>query len=347
MSDPASTSRPGRAAVVGTTAWGTTLAILLARNGISTTLVARTAEEAARLEAERANSRRLPGFAFPESLCAAAGSEALLDADLVCFVVPSEFLAASVESVREAVPDHATLLSATKGIEQGSGLRMSEVLRRRLPGRPIAVLSGPNLSHEVVSGLPSTTVVASADADLEWVRAAFHSSTFRVYTSTDVVGVELGGALKNIVAIAAGIVDALKYGDNAKAAIITRGLAEITRLGVACGADPLTFQGLAGMGDAIATSYSRFSRNRRLGELLGEGEPLEVALAKIGETAEGARTIPAALELAIRLGVELPIAQVLHAILFERLSARDAVEALLGRQPTSELRTESGAGRGG
>lgn len=336
------TARPGRAAVVGTTAWGTTLAILLARNGVPTTLLARTTEEAARLEAAREHPSRLPGYAFPEALHAAAGTagaSALEGAELVCLVVPSATMQANLEALAASVPPGATVVSATKGIEVDSGWRMSELIAAALPGRPLAVLSGPNLSREVAAGLPGTTVIASETADLEWVRAGFHSAVFRVYISTDVVGVELGGALKNIIAIAAGVVDALRYGDNAKAALITRGLAEITRLGVASGADPLTFQGLAGVGDAIATSYSPLSRNRRLGELLGGGATLEGALDAIGETAEGARTIPAALRLASRSGVELPITQALHGMLYEGLGARAAVEVLLGREPTAELRS--------
>ncbi|MSP22928.1 MAG: NAD(P)-dependent glycerol-3-phosphate dehydrogenase [Dehalococcoidia bacterium] len=333
------TSGPGRAAVVGTTAWGTTLAILLGRNGIPTTLIARTAEEAARLEATREHVSRLPGATFPEALHVASGHGALADIELLCIAVPSASMRANLADIAGAVPRDATVVSATKGLEIDSGLRMSELVGSVLPGRPLAVLSGPNISGEVVAGLPSTTVVASVSANLEWVRASLHSAVFRVYTSSDVVGVELGGALKNIVAIAGGVVDALHYGDNAKAALITRGLAEITRLGVASGADPLTFQGLAGVGDAIATSYSPLSRNRSLGELLGGGSTLEAALSTIGETAEGARTIPAALLLASRLGVELPITQALHSMLYEGLGTHAAVEVLLGREPTSELRS--------
>ncbi len=332
------TERPRSAAVIGTTAWGTTLAILLARNDVPVTLIARDPAEATRLTGAREQARRLPGVAFPAQLEVAADPDAFSAADLVCIAVPSVAMPANLLRYAADVPSDAFVLSATKGIEVSSGLRMTELIAAALPGRPLAVLSGPNLSHEVAAGLPSTTVIASTDPRAEEVRAAFHSHSFRVYASSDVVGVELGGALKNIVAVAGGIADALGYGDNAKAAIVTRGLAEITRLGVASGADALTFQGLAGVGDAIATSYSRLSRNRRLGELLGGGATLEGALATIGETAEGARTIPAALLLAARLGVELPITGVLGRILDGRLDARSAVEALLERQPTSELR---------
>lgn len=324
------------AAVIGPTAWGTTLAILLARNGVPVTLLARTPAEAEALRGAGENTRRLPGHPFPQSLAVSSDPAALHQADLVVFAVPAQ---TAEEAARAAAPHLApasTLLSAMKGIQTGTGWRMTELLATVLPGRPVAALSGPNLSDEVARGLPGTTVIASRDADLLALQSAFHTSSFRVYTSADVAGVELGGALKNVVAIAAGIVDALGYGDNAKAAVMTRGLAEMARLGVAAGADPITFQGLAGMGDLIATSYSPLSRNRRLGELLGRGATLDAALATIGSTAEGATTVPAALALAARLGVELPIASGLRRVLYEGLSPAVAAEALLGRDPKPE-----------
>ena len=326
-----------RAAVVGSTAWGTTLAILLARNGLPVTLLVRSAEEAERLSRARVHAARLPGVEFPDPLEVSAAPAALERADLVCFAVPSGTFAANADAVAAHVPAGATLLSATKGIEAGTGRRMSELLAERLPGRPTAALSGPNLSREVADGLPSTTVIASADGPLEALRDAFHSRAFRVYSTTDIVGVELGGALKNVIAIAAGMADALGYGDNAKAAMLTRGLAEITRLGVAAGADPLTFQGLAGVGDLIATSYSPLSRNRRLGELMAGGSSLEQALAVLGATAEGVNTTPAALRLARELGVEMPITGGLHGVLYGGVQPRDAVAALMEREPIGEL----------
>jgi glycerol-3-phosphate dehydrogenase (NAD(P)+) len=325
------------AAVVGATAWGTTLAVLLARNGLAVTLLTRNEAEAAGLQTARMNPRRLPGVAFPDALRASGRPADLAACELVCFAVPAQTLAANAQAVAPCVAAGATLLTAAKGIELETGRRMSELLRAALPGRPVAALSGPNLSREVAAGLPGTTVIASRDAPLEALRAAFHHATFRVYTSEDIVGVEFGGALKNVIAIAAGIVDALGYGDNAKAAIVTRGLAEMTRLAVAGGADPLTLQGLAGVGDLIATSYSPLSRNRRLGELLGRGQTLQQALHAIGETAEGAATTPAALRLARSLRVELPIAEELHAIMFAGRSPQDAVAALLQRDPKPEL----------
>ena len=324
------------AAVVGATAWGTTLAVLLARNGVPVTLLARTDAEAAELDTAREHRQRLHGIPFPSGLSVTADRDALRAVDLVCFATPAQTVARNAAAVAAWVPQEATLLSASKGIEIATGRRMSEVLRDALPGRPVAALSGPNLSREVAQQLPGTTVIASRDATLADLRDAFHSARFRVYTTEDIVGVEFGGALKNIVAIVAGMVDALGYGDNAKAAIMTRGLAEITRLGVAAGADPLTFLGLAGVGDLIATSISALSRNRRLGELVARGKTMAEALAEIGQTAEGVATTPAALGLAARLGVEMPITEGLHAILYRGLPLQEAIAALLQRDPGPE-----------
>ena len=326
-----------RAVVVGSTAWGTTLSILLARNRTPATLLVRTAQEAERLNHERENARRLSGFEFPDGMSVSDDLAVLREAGLICFAVPSRTFATNAAAVAPHASRQATLLSATKGIDVESGLRMSQLLGAAMPGRPIAVLSGPNLSHELAAGLPGTTVVASADASLDAVRAAFHSSLFRVYTSSDVVGVELGGALKNLIAIAAGMVDAFGYGDNARAAVVTRGLAEMTRLGVAAGADALTFQGLAGMGDLVATAYSPLSRNRRLGELIANGASLDDALTTLDETAEGAVTVAAALRMARALDVEMPITAALQRILFEGAAPRDAVIDLMGREPTAEI----------
>lgn len=331
------TDAPYRSAVmVGATAWGTTLAVLLARNGLPVTLLTRSAEEAAGLNADRQHRGRLPDIPFPPSLVASGDPAALGHADLVCLAVPAQSMRANLDLIAGYVGPGATLLSASKGIEIATGLRMSELLRERLPGYPVAALSGPNLSREVAAGLPSTTVIASSDAPLEALRGAFHGAAFRVYTTEDIVGVEFGGALKNIIAIAAGIVDALGYGDNAKAAMITRGLAEMMRLGVAAGADPLTFLGLAGVGDLVASSYSALARNRRLGELLGGGQSLATALEAIGATAEGAATTQAALNLARRLGVEMPIAEALQGILSGETAPETAVATLLQRDPKPE-----------
>ncbi len=324
------------AAVVGATAWGTTLAIHLARNGTPTTLVARNDEEAATLEGERTHARRLPGVSFPETLQVATGASGVAGADLVVFAVPSRTLEANARAVSPQVAVSATLLSATKGIDVETGRRMTELLAAVLPGRPVAAISGPNLSREVVAGLPGSTVIASRGGRVEALRAAFHSASLRVYTSEDVAGVEFGGALKNVIAIAAGMADALGFGDNAKAALLTRGLAEITRLGTAAGADPLTFQGLAGMGDLVASSYSPLARNRRLGELIGGGQSVASALEALGATAEGVTTVPAALRLAARLGVEMPITEGLQRVLAEGQPPLEAMRVLMGRDPRPE-----------
>ncbi|RLT26252.1 MAG: NAD(P)-dependent glycerol-3-phosphate dehydrogenase [Chloroflexi bacterium] len=324
------------AAVIGSTAWGTTLALLLARNGLEVTLFTRTPQEAAEIETTRQNTRRLPGIELPELLHATSDAAALEATGLVVIGTPAQTVAANLEPLVAHIASDATVLSASKGIEISTGRRMSEVIYDALPGRPVAALSGPNLSREVSAGLPGTTVIASADASLDDLSAAFHGPTFRVYTTEDIVGVELGGALKNIFAIVGGMVDAFGYGDNAKGAILTRGLAEMTRLGVAAGADPLTFQGLAGVGDLMASAYSKLSRNHRLGELLGRGTSLADAVAEIGEAVEGAATTTAALGLAARYGVEMPITQGLHAIMHEGQSPEDAVRALLQREPRPE-----------
>ncbi len=325
-----------RAAVVGATAWGATLAVHLARNGTPTVLVARNATEAATLQRERMHARRLPGVAFPDTLEVAVGVSGVASADLVVFAVPSGTLEANARTVAPGIAADATLLSATKGIEVETGRRMTEVLAAALPGRTVAAISGPNLSREVIAGLPGSTVIASRGGRVEALRTAFHSTSLRVYTSEDVAGVEFGGALKNVIAIAAGMVDALGFGDNAKAALLTRGLAEMTRLGVAAGADPLTFQGLAGVGDLVASSYSPLARNRRLGELVAGGQTLREALEVLGETAEGVTTVPAALRLARTLGVEMPITEGLQRVLSEGQSPQEAIRVLMGREPRSE-----------
>lgn len=324
------------AVVVGATAWGTTLAVHLARNGQPVTLLVRTPDEASQLRSMRSNERRLPGVIFPDGMRVDHDPAVTEDAGLVCFVVPSRSLGENARQLVGHVPADATLLSAVKGIEQETGRRMTQILQAELPDRPVAVLSGPNLSREVAAALPGSTVIATADADDVALRDAFHSASLRVYMSHDVVGVELGGALKNVVSIAAGMVDRLGFGDNAKAALLTRGLAEISRLGVAAGADPLTFQGLAGMGDLVASSYSPLARNRRLGEMVAGGATLEESLATLGETAEGATTILSARILAARYDVEMPITDALYQVLYEGQRPLQAIDALMSREPGFE-----------
>ena len=329
------------ATVVGTTSWGTTLAILMARQGHLVTLSARTMEEVEGLQRDGENKQRLPGFAFPPSLKVTASTqEAFEGAKLVIFAVPAKSLRSNVQRIRDFLADNAVIISATKGLEIDTGLRMSQVLQDELPQllkTRICVLSGPNLSAEIAQERPASTVVASEDSQIALnVQGAVMTPMFRVYTNSDVVGVELAGALKNIIALGAGIGDGMGYGDNGKAAFITRGLTEITRLGVSAGASPLTFAGLAGLGDLIATAASPLSRNRYVGEQMAKGRSLRDILSTMQNVAEGVDTTAAAMKMARELGVEMPITEAMYRVLFEGLDPRQAVVELMGRVPRPE-----------
>ncbi len=324
-----------RVSVIGSTSWGTTLAVLLARNGADVTLWARTPEEAAVLQTARESPRR-PGLAFPASMNASAAAMAVSQAELVVLGVTSASLRANLERVAPSIAPMASVLSAVKGVEPETGLRMTEIIASYgVNEARLVALSGPNFAGEIASGLPAATVVAGQDAAK--VQALLTGPAFRVYTSDDLPGVELGGALKNVVAIACGISDGLGYGENAKAALITRALAEITRLGVAAGARPLTFLGLAGMGDLILSCESDISRNRRLGLALAKGASLESATSGIDGVIEGAVTARAVPVLSRKYGVELPICASLYAVLYEGLSPSKAVQELMARASRPEL----------
>ena len=329
-----------RASVIGTTSWGTTLAALLANNGVDALLWARTDEEAKEMEAARENSRRLPGYPFPPNLRVTSSREEAADVDMIVIVVPSQSLRENVRGLAPFLSRPCLVLSAAKGLEKESAKRMSEILEEELPGsfhNGVCVLSGPNLAREIIEGKPASTVVACRDeGNAVKAQEMFMSSMFRVYTNTDVVGVELGGSLKNIIALGAGVCDGFGYGDNGKAAFITRGLVEITRLGAAAGANPLTFAGLAGLGDLTATCASPLSRNRRVGEQLAAGGRLPEILAAMGNVAEGVDTTVGALKLASRLGVDMPITQAISDVLFNGVDPREAVAALMGRAPQPE-----------
>ncbi|MBF8267539.1 MAG: Glycerol-3-phosphate dehydrogenase [Dehalococcoidia bacterium] len=330
-----------KVSVIGTTSWGTTLAILLSNRGVEVLLWARTQEEAAALESARENHRLLPGASFPPSMGVTADrGEASEGADMVILAVPSRSFRENVRGFLPFLERPCMIMSATKGLEKDTANRMSQILEEELPQSfrgGICVLSGPNLSREVVQGKPASTVVAARGEGVALqAQELLMSPTFRVYTNTDVVGVELGGALKNIVALGAGISDGLGYGDNGKAAFITRGLAEITRLGVAAGASPLTFAGLACLGDLVATCFSPLSRNRYVGEQLAAGRSLEEIRSSMKNVAEGVDTTVAALKLASRLKVDMPIAQATYRVLFQGLNPRQAVMELMGRAPRPE-----------
>jgi glycerol-3-phosphate dehydrogenase (NAD(P)+) len=331
----------GPIAVVGATTWGITLAIILARRGIHVQVLARTQEEAEVLELEREHVARLPGYAFPASMhVTATAFEAFDGATALIYAVPATHMRSNLQATASVISGTPLIISGAKGLERGSSKRMSEVMTEELPPvlhSRVCALSGPNLAKEIVKNKPATSVVASADArSAEEAQAALNVGTFRVYTNTDIVGVEFGGALKNIIAIGAGISDGLDYGNNAKASFLTRGLAEIARLGVAAGANPLTFAGLAGLGDLMTTCYSPLSRNYRLGTEIARGKALEDVLAEMGEVVEGVNTTPAALEIAQALGVEMPITEITNRILFEELSIKEAVFQLLAREPKPE-----------
>ena len=328
--------------VVGTGAWGTTLAIITARQGHAVRLLARTEAEARTLADDSEQSRFLPGAPFPGGLRPTSSArDALGAADLVIIATPSRAFRQNVSAVSAHISERAIVVSATKGIEIATGKRMSEILHDELPEplRPgVCVLSGPNLAREVIEERPASTVIASHNPDA--ARAAqdiVNSPRFRVYTNDDVVGVEFGGALKNIIALGAGVCEGLGLGDNAKAGFITRGLAEIARLSVAAGANPLTLSGLAGMGDLIATCASPLSRNHQFGVQLSKGRTLEDIRASMTSVAEGVDTTAATVPLAARMGVEMPIAQATHRVLFEGADVTEVIAGLLERAPRPEL----------
>jgi glycerol-3-phosphate dehydrogenase (NAD(P)+) len=325
--------------VIGAGAWGTTLAIRLADGQRPVSIWAHTPEAGERLAQDRENRRYLPGIAFPPNIRVATDESYLSEPHRAYLLaVPSAHLRATLRRLAPVLHGGASLLSLVKGIEEDTHRRMSQVVSDELPDRQVAVLSGPNLAREIAAGKPAGSVIASVDADLAAEFAAILASErFRLYTNADVVGVELCGALKNVVALAAGMVDGLGFGDSAKAGIITRGLAEMTRLGVAAGANPLTFAGLAGVGDLIATCMSPLSRNRRAGELMASGMSWTDASAQINGVAEGVATVRGALALAAEHGVELPIAEQVAAVVHSGRPPMAAVAELMGREQKDEL----------
>jgi glycerol-3-phosphate dehydrogenase (NAD(P)+) len=329
-----------RRAVVGAGTWGTTLALLLARSA-PVTLLARDEAQTARLRQDVENRRSLPGVPLPPEVAVTADPATLASAsDLVVFAVPAAAMRSSAARVAASIHVDAVLVSVAKGIEHGTLSRMTEVIASQVPGpgARVAALSGPTLAPEIARGLPAGAVVAAVEDEAgRRVVDVLGDRMFRLYRNRDVVGVELCGALKNIVAIAAGAVEALGFGDNAKAAIVTRGLAEMTRLGAAAGANPLTFAGLAGIGDVLATCASPLSRNHRLGLELGAGRAWSQIEGTLPGIAEGAYTVSAALALAERHAVELPIAREVNAVLHEGKGVRDCVEDLLSRSSKDEL----------
>lgn len=328
----------GPIAILGAGSWGTALAIHLGRRGTPARLWARDEALARDIRERGENARYLPGLTLAAPAAATGDAAAALDgARLVVVAIPSQFVRATVAPLAAGLEAGAVLVSATKGMEPERGLRMSELLAELAPGHPIAVLSGPSFAREVALGRPAALVAASERLDVARVaQAALAGPTLRIYTNRDVLGVELGGALKNVIAIAAGLSDSLALGENARAALVTRGLAEIARLGVALGASARTFAGLTGLGDLVLTTTGTLSRNRTLGLAIGQGKSLRDAEASTRTVAEGVRTVSSALRLARAAGVSLPICAAVAAVLFEGVPVGEALAALLAREPRPE-----------
>jgi glycerol-3-phosphate dehydrogenase (NAD(P)+) len=325
-------------AVVGGGSWGTALAVHLGRLGLVPRLWARDPTLVGLIRSRRENPWYLPDIPLPETLSVTPDlAEALDGTGLVIVAVPSHVFGAIMEAAAAHLGGGTTILSATKGLEPERSRRMSEIASARCPGSPIAVLSGPTFAREVALGLPAAAVVASADAQVATaLQGRLSSPQFRLYTNRDVLGVEIGGALKNVMAIATGISDGLGLGENARAALITRGLAEITRLGVGLGASPATFAGLAGIGDLVLTCTGSLSRNHTLGLALARGKTVEQARGETRMVAEGAQTSRAATALARQKGIALPICQEVAAVLFEGKTPREALASLLQREYRAE-----------
>jgi len=331
-----------KVAIIGTTIWGTTLGIILAQKGIQVRLWARTEKEAVALKKNGPDSDSFPDVTFPPQLLITSQlSEALDEAKAVILVVPSQAMRQNIKLVTSYLTKSMLVVSAAKGLEISSGKRMSQVIAEEINPRfqsNICVLSGPNLAREVLCGLPAATVAAAEDNSVaRKVQRLLTTPNLCVFTNTDVVGVELGGALKNIIALGAGIADGLSYGDNAKAAFMTRGLTEITALGVALGANPLTFSGLAGLGDVIATCASPLSRNHYVGVELTKGRALTEIISSMTGVAEGVTTTLVARNLAQKLGLEMPITEKVYQVLYEDADPRQVAVAMMGGNVRHEL----------
>jgi glycerol-3-phosphate dehydrogenase (NAD(P)+) len=325
-------------AVLGPGSWGTALAILLARHGASVCLWGHDPEEVAALSRDRENRHYLPDIPLPDGLTPSDDLAGCLEcADEVLVVVPSHAFASVVAQVAALQPGLTSLSWATKGFDPASGRLLHEVAREQLPHAHLAVVSGPTFAREVAQGMPTAVTVAATDQQHATRLAGYlHGDTFRAYTSDDLAGVEVGGAAKNVMAIAAGIADGLGFGANARAALVTRGLAEITRLGLELGGKPETFMGLTGLGDLTLTCTDNQSRNRRMGLALAAGKTIDEARAEIGQAVEGVGTAREVYQLAQRLGVDMPITEQTYKVLYEDLAPRQAVLNLLQRQPKAE-----------
>ncbi len=331
-------SSPRPVAVLGAGSWGTALAAQLARNGVPATLWGRTPQAVVEMATLRRNARYLPELVLPEALQLSAMLEPVVrDAGIVLLAVPSHAFGALLDEVAPWIAGDAGVAWATKGFDPGSGRFLHQLVAERLPGHPAAVITGPSFAHEVALGLPTAITVHSADATFAHAIARqLHAPTFRSYTGSDVTGAELGGAMKNVLAVATGVADGMQCGLNARAGLITRGLAEMLRLGTAIGARAETLMGLAGLGDLVLTCTGDLSRNRRLGLALGRGVPLAEAVAAIGQVVESVQTVDTVMQLARGHGVELPISALVQRVLHEELTPAEGMRELLAREQKPE-----------
>jgi glycerol-3-phosphate dehydrogenase (NAD(P)+) len=329
--------------VLGAGSWGTALAMVLADNNHEVRLWSHNPSQVTEINSQHKNNKYLPGVDLPVGITAYSSlRESLHEIKIVVLAVPTKAIREVVGQIRELKPNEPLIIvHVSKGIEPDTLLRITEMVKEELPDAyldEVVVLSGPSHAEEVSLRQPTTVTVSSENMKVaEEIQDLFINQSFRVYTNPDVVGVEIGGALKNIIALAAGITDGLGYGDNAKAALITRGLAEIARLGTKMGANPLTFSGLTGIGDLIVTCTSVHSRNWRAGNLLGKGQSLEQVLDNMGMVVEGVRTTKAAHQLAVKYDVKMPIADALYDVLFNGVNPKDAVDRLMARGKTNEM----------
>ncbi|NLY48819.1 MAG: NAD(P)H-dependent glycerol-3-phosphate dehydrogenase [Clostridiales bacterium] len=327
--------------ILGAGTWGTALAILLCDNGHDVTMWSKLEREAKELDESRDNIKNLPGARLPKDVKITLDlKEACTDKDLIVMAVASPYIRATAKEVAPFIKEGQIIVNVSKGLENGTLLTLAEVISQEIPQAKVAVLSGPSHAEEVSRRIPTTIVVGShCKETAHFIQDVFMNEVFRVYTSPDMIGIELGGALKNVIALAAGVIDGLGLGDNTKAALITRGMAEISRLGVAMGGYMETFSGLSGMGDLFVTCTSRHSRNRNAGVLIGQGYPLDEVSKMVNQVIEGVNTAKAALALARKYNVEMPIVEQVNLVLFEGKSPQDAVADLLVRDKRKEYST--------
>ena len=321
--------------LLGGGSWGTTVASLTAKNA-PTKLWARDANTVEDINKNHRNEKYLPGLELTKSLIATTSvQEAVQDADVIVMGIPAQHFRAVLETAKPHIRPWVPIVSLSKGLEQGTRMRMTEIIESVMPGHPAGVLTGPNLAREIVKGQAAASVIAMVDDTIaKALQQIFRTGLFRVYTNDDVVGCELGGALKNIIAIAVGMGDGAGAGDNTRSAIITRGLAELSRLGVAMGGKPETFSGLAGMGDLVATCTSKLSRNRHVGEELGKGRSLKEIIEEMSMVAEGVKSCSVVMDLAKEYNVEMPITQEVYQVIHEGNTALDAFRGLLRKVPS-------------